>query len=112
MVACPTAARTMFTEIITAPVAAIWAACFVLAVVPPARAGEPHWVAVSAYDYCFFENASRFIALDGGHRATGSIERAKLQRTVTSRDVLSKTNTDVTCYLLLMYTHNVHHDVS
>ena len=91
MIACPIAARAMASEIILAYVAAIWAVRFAAAVVPPARAGEPHVVAISAYEQCA---PPTLIALDGVHRAAGSIERAKLQRTVTSRDVLSKTNTD------------------
>ena len=102
MPACQLAARTMFTEIIFARNAAIWSDSFVRSQVPPARAGEPHWVAVYAHDQRLFFQASRFNALEDGHRATGSIERAKLQRTVTSRDVLSKKIKDVTCYLLLM----------
>ena len=102
MLACLIAARTMASEIIPAYVAAIWAARYAAAVVPPARAGEPHWVAVYAHDQRLFIQALRFNAREGGHRATGSIERAKLQRTVTSRDVLSKQIKDVTCYLLLM----------
>ena len=102
MIACQLAARTMFSEIIFARVDAIWTDSFVLTQVPPARAGEPHWVAVYAHDQRLFIQALRFNAREGGHRATGSIERAKLQRTVTSRDVLSKKIKDVTCYLLLM----------